>query len=181
MADGSARPGALLGVAATAVAGGAVVGGSTNAVNGAVSPLYFREVLGWQDVANVWRASIAQGVFEGLLYGVVFALVFTLVVGIVSKARCPYGFAARRLLGIVAAVYACWVAGGLVAMGLAWLSPEFYRQAFIGVPEDFGPMLRYAWVGGSIWGAMLGALLALPIGSILFAARWRRLQQGIAS
>jgi len=40
--------------------------------------------------------------------------------------------------------------GGVVSMGLATLSPEFYPHAVRGAPEDFGPMLRYAWVGGSI-------------------------------
>ena len=75
---------------------------------------------------------------------------------------------------IVAATYACWVLGGLIAMGLAALSPEFYRRAFIGVPQEFGPMLRYAWVGGSIWGAEFGGLLSLAIGLVLFRAKWRR-------
>ncbi len=61
-------------------------------------------------------------------------------------------------------------------LDLRRLSPEFYRKAFIGVPNDFALMLRYAWVGGSIWGAMFGALLAAVIGSVLFAIRWRQFQ-----
>lgn len=117
-----------------------------------------------------------QGIFEGLIYGLMFSVVFTLVVGLVSRARCPFNFAFGHMLAIVVAIYCCWAAGGLIAMGLATLSPEFYRNAFIGVPDDFGPMLRYAWVGGSIWGAMFGGLLAVVVGSIVFAVRWRQFQ-----
>ncbi|QDV22211.1 hypothetical protein [Aureliella helgolandensis] len=169
------NPVALLLIAATASVGGAVIGASTNAINGAVSPLYFRNIMRWHDVEDIWRASIAQGIFEGLIYGIMFSVVFTLVVGLVSHARCSFRFAARHMFVIAVAIYGCWAVGGLVAMGLATLSPEFYRKAFIGVPDHFNPMLRYAWVGGSIWGAMFGALLAVVIGSVLFAMRWRRL------
>ncbi len=137
-----AQPVALLLLSATAIIGGAVIGASTNAINGAVSPVYFRSVMRWDDVEHIWRASIAQGVFEGLIYGVMFSLIFTLVVGLVSRARCPFTLAFRHLLAIFIAVYACWAAGGLVGMGLASLSPEFYRSTFFGVPDGFGQPLR---------------------------------------
>lgn len=171
------QPVALVLIAATAIAGGAVIGASTNAINGAISPDYFRNIMGWYGVEQIWRASIAQGIFEGLIYGFMFSVVFTLVVGLVSRARCSFTFAFRHLLAIVVAIYCCWAAGGIIAMGLATLSPEFYRNTFIGVPVSFGPMLRYAWVGGSIWGVMFGGLLSVVIGSILFAVRWHHAQR----
>ena len=59
-------------------------------------------------------------------------------------------------------------------MGLATLSPEFYRSAFVGVPNEFGPMLRYAWVGGSIWGAEFGGLVSVVVGLVILRANWRR-------
>ena len=59
------------------------------------------------------------------------------VVGIVTKARCPYRFAAVYLLSIGIFALVCWVLGGLLAIGLASLSPDFYRHAFRGVPEEF--------------------------------------------
>ena len=124
---------------------------------------------------DVWRTSIAQGIFEGLIYGVAFSVIFTLVVGIVSHARCGFLFAGRHLLAMIVSIYCCWAIGGVLAMGLATLSPEFYRSSFISVPETYGPMLRYAWVGGSIWGAMFGGLLSIVIGSVLFASKWRRM------
>jgi hypothetical protein len=170
------QPVALLLIAATAILAGAAIGASTNAINGAVSQEYFRNMMQWHDVGQIWRASIAQGIFEGLVYGVMFSLVFTLVVGVASRARCSYSFALPHLLTMVAAIYCCWAVGGLIAMGLAILSPEFYRNTFFGVPDAFWPMMAYAWVGGSIWGAMFGGLLSVVIGSILFAVRWRRFQ-----
>ncbi len=136
------RPGASISLAFTGVVVGAALGALTNSVNGRVSPLYFRNILGWHEIQDVWRASIAQGILEGLLFGLVFAVVFTTVVGIVSKARCPYGLAAYYLLLIAVAALICWSFGGLIAMGLSLLSPEFYRHAFRGVPEDSAQMIR---------------------------------------
>ena len=72
-----ARPLALAGIAVSTVLVSAFFGGSTNAINGWVSPSYFVTILGWRGVENVWRASIAQGIFEGLLFGVFFSLLFT--------------------------------------------------------------------------------------------------------
>lgn len=168
------RPLALAGTFGTGVLASAGLGAFTNSVNGAVSPTYFVRILRWHDVENVWRASIAQGVFEGILYGLFFSLVLTSVIGVVSRGRCPYGFAAGHLTGVFGATLLCWVLGGLIGVGLSALSPEFYRRAFIGVPEDPGEMCRYAWVGGSIWGAVFGGLACVILGAILFVPRWRR-------
>ncbi|MDG3007122.1 hypothetical protein [Paludisphaera mucosa] len=167
------RPGAIVGLAIGGVALGAALGALTNAVNGRLSPEYFRAVMRWEGVADVARASLAQGIFEGLLFGLGLSLVFTLVVGFVSRARCPLRASGAYLLAIGATALTCWAAGGLLAIGLATLSPEFYRHAFRGVPEAAPAMLRYAWVGGSIWGLEFGGLAAVLVASVLFRARWR--------
>jgi hypothetical protein len=138
-----------------------------------VSPAYFVTILGWQRVEDVWRASIAQGAFEGLLFGIPFSLLFAVGTGIITSASCSISFALKHLLGILGGAYFCWTFGGLAAMGLATLSPEFYRQAFFGVPEEFGPMLRYAWVGGSIWGAEFGGFASVVVGLVILRANWR--------
>jgi len=39
-----------------------------------VSPRYFVTILGWHDVDDVWRASIAQGKFEGFCFGLFVSL-----------------------------------------------------------------------------------------------------------
>jgi hypothetical protein len=168
------RPLALVGIAVTGVLTGAFLGAITNSINGWISPLYFQNILHWHDVEDVWRASIAQGIFEGLLFGLFMALVFTIVVGIVSKVRCSYRFGAAVLMFIAIAALICWAVGGLLAMALATLSPEFYRHAFKEVPENYCQMLRYAWVGGSIWGIEFGGFALTILGSFLFYARWKR-------
>ncbi|MBP7745117.1 MAG: hypothetical protein KA383_03220 [Phycisphaerae bacterium] len=169
------RPGVLLALLVSGAVLGALLGGVTNALSAAVSPEYFRTVLGWENVNNVWRASVAQGVFEGILFGLGCAVVFVVVVGVVSRGCSPYGLAARHLLWILVGALGAWLAGGVVAVLLATLSPEFFRHAFHDVPTTLGAMLRYAWVGGSIWGLELGGLAALVVGCVAFGTHWRRL------
>lgn len=164
----------LVAVAILTTACGGILGAATNAVNGAVSPEYYVAVLGWHHVQDVARAAIAQGIFEGLIYAGGFALVYALVLGIATKAAAPFGFAVRKVAFAALVALACWVLGGVVAVGLASLSPDFYRHTFFGVPDDFGGMLRYAWVGGSIWGILFGGALALIVTPLRAVAEWRR-------
>jgi len=171
------NPAALVGIALATVGVGAVLGALTNAINGAVSPMYFHTILGWDHVENIWRAAIAQGIFEGLIYGAIFSVVFTLVVGLVSRARAPFGFAMKHLIVAGGIALLAWCLGGVIAMALAAISPDFYRNTFVGVPSDFWEMLRYAWVGGSIWGVLFGAVLAVVIASVLAVTDWRRRTQ----
>jgi hypothetical protein len=168
------QPLALAITALSGVGACAFFGGTTNAVNGAVSPTYFVTVLHWHGVEDIWRASIAQGVFEGIMFGIFFSLIFTVGTGIITSVSCSFGFVGKHVLGILAGAYVCWALGGLAAIGLASLSPEFYRRAFWGVPEEFGAMLRYAWVGGSIWGAEFGGFVSTVVGLVVLRANWRR-------
>ena len=46
-------------------------------------------LLGWRGVEDVWRASIAQGVFEGLVVGLLFSTIFTIAVGAVIATFMP--------------------------------------------------------------------------------------------
>ncbi len=169
------RPRALVGLGLTGIGLGIGLGALTNGISGWLSPEYFRQVMGWQDVQDVWRASIAEGIFEGVLFGLVFSAIFVSVVGFVSRARCPYRLGATYLLSTAVAALGFWVAGGLLGMGLAALSPEFFRHTFRGVPEEFAPMIRYAWVGGSIQSLTLGGLASVIVASLLFRAKWRGL------
>ena len=168
------RPFALGAVALTGVALCALVGGATNAVNGLVSPLYFVTVLNWHGVEDVWRAAIAQGIFEGLLFGLFFTLIFTIGAGIITGVSCTWLFAFKHLAGVAGGACIFWVLGGVAAMALATISPEFYRATFFGVPDGRGDMLAYAWVGGSIWGVELGAFVCVIIGLVVLRANWRR-------
>jgi hypothetical protein len=168
------RPGALIGLPLTGILAGALLGAVTNSVNSLVSPDYYRNILYWHNVQNVQRAAIAQGIYEGLLFGLVFSLIFTIVVGVIARARCPYRLGVRYILFVTAAASGCWILGGLLGVGLAAFSPEFYRHAFREVPNDMFEMLTYAWVGGSIWGLEFGGFAFCVIGSILFRAKWQQ-------
>ena len=157
----------------TAIIGAAFLGLVTNAINAQVSDLYFRTILGWQNVADIKRAIVAQGVFEGLICGLILSTLFLSVVAFVSKARCDYSLGLRYIVGLLATAFILWAVGGVLAVSLVSLSPEFYRSHFIGVPESTSDRIRYAWVGGSIWGVQFGGAAATFIFMALFRARWR--------
>ena len=163
----------ILYVALTCIAVGGLIGATTNLINGAVSPHYFKAIMYW-DFEDIWIASVAQGILEGLLYGVIFALIFTTGFGIVTKGQAPYSFALNQILKIIAIVFACWTIGGLLAMFLATLSSNFYKGHFPLAPSDNAELLKFAWVGGSIWGGMIGGLLSAVLGVVLTKNSWTR-------
>ncbi|MBI3861127.1 MAG: hypothetical protein HY290_04445 [Planctomycetia bacterium] len=167
----------LFGIAATAVLASGFLGGVTSAINGAVSPQYFVTIMHWHEISDVWRAAIAQGTFEGLCFGVFFSTLFTAGIGIITHTSCTYAFGMRHLRGVLAAAFVCWCLGGVLGTGLAMLSPEFYHATFRGVPDDLAAMLRFAWVGGSIWGIEFGGLLSVVLGLVVVRSSWRRCSQ----
>jgi hypothetical protein len=143
---------------------GAFIGASTNAVNGALSPEYYRAVLGW-DFPGIWAASVAQGIMKGALYGVLFA-VFILLVVLLSKRRISWGHIRRPILKAAGLVYLAWLAGGVISLLLACVSPDFYRNIFREVPPQLIPLMKFAWVGGSIQGAVYGGLVSAIVTAI---------------
>ncbi len=62
-------------------------------------------------------------------------------------------------------------------MGLAILSPDFYQNTFKQVPEGFGLMLGYAWVGGSIWGGIFGGLIGTVLGILGIRTGWNKAKE----
>lgn len=166
------RPAAVVEIAFTTVLAGMVIGASTNTVNGAVSPEYFASVMGWQ--SDIWWSSIEQGVLEGFVIGLVLSAVVTTTIGIATRGTCEYGAALRWLARVLLAVYGLWCVGGILGMLLAAWQPTFFRSFAIGVPEGRGQLLRYAWVGGSIWGAYLGGAFSVIVGLVRFSMNWRK-------
>lgn len=160
-------------VALTCVLTGGFIGATTNMINGAVSPYYFKSVMYW-DFQDIWTASVAQGILEGLLYGVIFSIIFTTGFGLVTKGQAPYSFAFRQLLKIIVIVFSCWTIAGLLAMFLATLSPDFYKAHFPYTPTDKTEILKFAWVGGSIWGGMIGGLLSAILGVVVTKNSWSK-------
>lgn len=160
-------------VALTCVLAGGFIGATTNMINGAVSPYYFKVIMYW-DFQDIWTASVAQGILEGLLYGVIFAVIFATGLGLVTKGQSSYNFALRQILKIVAIVFSCWTIGGLIAIFLSLLSPDFYKVHFPLTPLDKVEMVKFAWVGGSIWGGMIGGLLGAILGVIVTKNSWTK-------
>jgi hypothetical protein len=74
------RPVALFGIALATIAAGGVLGAATNAINGAVSPTYFMNILQWEYVEDLWRAAVALGIFECVIYVELFAFMLYFVV-----------------------------------------------------------------------------------------------------
>lgn len=154
------------------IVGGGVLGAVTNLINGRVSPLYFQNIMRWSDVSDVPRAAIGQGIFEGLICGLVFGTIFVTGVSLISKLRLSIRSSLSFLGLLIGSAFLAWCVGGLLAILLAWISPEFYRRSFFGVPEDFSSMLSYAWVGGSIWGVQFGGFGLLIIWIAVFRSKW---------
>jgi hypothetical protein len=170
------RPWALVVLAIAAVLAGPVVGATTNTINGAVSPIYFLNIMGWEvgSYAQVREMAIVQGILEGSVVGFIFSVILTLSVGIVTRATCTLPIALCWLGWTVLYVYAAWAIGGICGMAWAAANPRSFQNTFFGVPADHAQMLRFAWVGGSIWGAEFGGLLVVIAALIWFRIIWRR-------
>ncbi|MBX2802424.1 MAG: hypothetical protein KTR31_32390 [Myxococcales bacterium] len=151
----------------------ALLGALTNAINGWVSPAYFRRVLRW-DFDGIWAAAVAQGIFEGLLYGVVFALVLTVLAGVFTKGSARFSLLMKYLVGIWLGALVAWVFGGVAGITLAALSADRFRAMVYTAPEDPALLLPFAWVGGSIQGVVLGGVLAVGVGVVLLRAEFAK-------
>jgi len=57
---------------------------------------------------------------------------------------------------------------------LARLWPQLWGFFFVGVPRRVN-LPRFAWVGGTIWGAYAGTPLALLVSATLLHVRWKRM------
>ena len=68
----------------------------------------------------------------------------------------------------------CWVIGGLFAVLLCSINPNFYHKLFPITPAENVEMLKFAWVGGSIWGGIIGGLLSSILGVVMLNNRWHQ-------
>jgi hypothetical protein len=168
---GPIKIGALLQIAIMLIFAGALIGASTNLVNGLASPLYFKNIMGW-NFSGIWKAAISQGIFEGALYGVIFSLIYTILFAFITKVRGDWNFAKSIIIKAVRLIYVCWVIGGIAAILFAFVFWEGYDQAIIKVPQEIGSRIGYAWVGGSIIGGMVGGIIAVPYSLIITTRNW---------
>ena len=171
-------PTGSLAIALTAlscVAAGGIIGVGTNIINGMISQEYYITVLKWK-FSNVYPAIMAQGILEGLINGVLFAAVFATGFGVITRGQAALSFALRHLRMVFVFVLSCWIAGGLLGMGLAALSADFYRAQFASGLQPQGNLTTFAWVGGSIQGAQLGALLSAVLSIVAMRNSWNKVR-----
>lgn len=174
-----ARPLEIAALLPSGVIGGVLTGAAMNIVNGWLSPLYFTTVFatwGNKSATEVWVTSISHGMLEGLGFGIVFAFIFTSVVVFISRLCCPFRLALLAQCKIIGLTFLFWFIGGLNAILIALFWPQFYDN-FVGLPSGKANALKFAWVGGSIYGVYGGGMLAVIIGSIMFSVQWQKLKK----
>jgi len=151
---------------------GGFVGGTTNLINVNISEAYFRQIMGW-DFPGIWLAAIFQGVFEGIIYGLIFGFIFTIGFAAITKKKADWEFTKKQLKKIIFVIYGCWIIGGIIAIILAFVFPEDYDLIIHSVPNEKFPRAGYAWVGGSIWGGMIGGIISVIWGLINTNQAWK--------
>ena len=168
------RPLSILAIAATVAFAAIFVGATTNMINGAISPFYFNDIMGF----DAWWECVAQGILEGVVFAIALSAVYATTLAILTQGTCTYSAGVRWLALIVCAVYIFWLLGGCCAVALAALRPLFYQRLFINAATaDYKQILAFAWVGGSIWGAYIGGPLSVVAGLTFFPLYWRRCLQ----
>jgi hypothetical protein len=161
-----------LGILVIGLAGGAVLGAATNVVNGSVSGEYFSIVMGWNSIEAPFLA-IPQGMLEGSGLGAGFGIVVAISFAASTKLRGRSDLALRAWGIAVLVALVCWGAGGGCGVAIASCSPNLFHAMF---PQSRAAveLVRYAWVGGSIWGGYGGTVVGSVVACIYLHVRWRR-------
>lgn len=152
---------------------GGVIGGTTNWINGKISKEYFKLVMDW-NFPNVRYVAIIQGIFEGLGYGIVFSCIFTIGFAWITKMKADWGFTIQQLKKIVLIIYGGWFLGGSLTMLFTLVFPATFEAYLIYILSTKKlALVRFAWVGGSVWGGMIGGVIALIWGLINTKKEWK--------
>lgn len=152
---------------------GGLIGATTNLVNGNLSEEYFRRIMGWE-FNGIWKAAVFQGILEGFNYGLIFSFIFTIGFGMITKLKADWVFVRKLLKKMILVIYGCWIIGGIIAIVLAFIFPEEYNRLIYSVPKETMPRIGYAWVGGSIWGGLIGGIISLIWGLIKTNQAWSK-------
>ena len=156
---------------------GAVYGAMFNATNAAVSGEYFAIVLGrgrpWT-VTSPQAVALLHGLAEGGIGGLIFGVLFAGFVAAVGGRWAGWRQLVRPTALGLAAAAVCMAVFGLCGMLWAWASPQSYVGTF---PIAFRAtnLPAFGWVGGSIWGAYAGVVVAVIVASAAYARVQRRL------
>jgi len=141
---------------------GLTIGVVTNAVHVHVSPVYFKIVMGWEEISTEYLSFLAlfQGIKEGAIYGLIFSVALVAAVGWKSTNMPPRSVVNGVLLKAVGIIFVCWLLGGGLGVLVFMVLPEIDpTEPFFTSETNQG--LRFGFVGGGIWGCMIGAVIAL--------------------
>ncbi len=172
IANPQGKPFHLIWLTLLLIGTGGFIGATTNLVNGNVSELYFQRIMGW-NFPGIWKAAILQGIFEGFIYGFIFSIIYTIGFAIITKRKADWNFVKRQLTKMVKLIYLCWIIGGVIAIFLSVVFSDDYQRLIRGVPIESIQRIRYAWVGGSIWGALIGGIISLIWGLFNTYRDWK--------
>lgn len=162
----------MLALLSVGVSGGALLGVLTNSVNGAVSPQYFRDVMGWSG-SHIWLRAVGEGALEGAGYALAYGILFMILIATVSQRRCRFRTAMRYVGFTFALALGFWLLGGAAAVACAWLFPSVCNPRYFGHNITWPAFGCYAWVRGSIQGIVDGGLASVLITSAVYARRHR--------
>ena len=174
--SGQKKPVNLLLLGVVIIMMSTLIGATTNIVNGNLSEEYFRQIMGW-DFEGIWKAAILQGVLEGVMYGIIFGLIYVIGFRIITKGDADWSFVIRQLYRAVLIVYILWFVGGLfsVLQDLNYPSPP-HKLLSVSIPEDKIPRMKFMWVRGSIYGAVIGGLISVFYSIFRTSNEWKKSQ-----
>lgn len=155
---------------------GLVLGAATNFVNGTVSREYFGIVMFYGFTPTLERV-VQQGMSEGTGLGLLVGIVAAIAISVSTGFRCPVGLACKTLVLCAVVTMVCWMLGGLFASISELILPSIY-ESFFPITTRASSPVRFAWVGGTIWGAYGGTFASVIVGPIWLYSQWKRLVEG---
>lgn len=174
--DESNKPFVLFKISGIIILFGFLFGGISNAINSFISELYFETFIGKVEYMDTFTLAILQGIFEGLAYSFIFSIVYTVAFAVITKIKGDWFFAKSQIKKVILPIFGCWILGGIIAIFLAFTFWDFYQNAIFGVPESGWPRVGYAWVGGSIVGAIIGSIVCLIYLIVITYQNWNKYQ-----
>jgi hypothetical protein len=149
----------------------------TNAINAAISKEYFSIVMGgrWRTVGIIF-----QGLDESSYVAAIYYAIFLSLYCGMTHCRLPL----RNLLPSFAITFAgclfLHLCGGIAGWLFATTQPTLFSKLVPFSTQAADPR-SFAYVGGSIWGVYLGAVVAIPFLITRLISAWRRHRSGISN
>jgi len=165
----------MLQLFAIGVGGGALLGGATNVINGAISPEYFLDhrMLFWKDWDHIRLCAVVEGIIEGAGLGSVYAAAFVALTWAVAARRCHFSAAVGYIRTCILIALGAWIAGGVCGLAYAYVWPFDFQ---VRTPPRFfleSLAARYEWVHGSILAVYFGCVVPIAAVIIYFVVRNR--------